>query len=55
MEEEKPAVEGGSTAGQYTYCTYKYVFAKVALLDVVAPLEERCSLEPVPLRGSPPP
>jgi hypothetical protein len=30
----KPAAEGGSTAGQFTQCTHKYGFEKVALQDV---------------------
>ena len=51
----KPAAEGGSTAGQYRQCTYEYGFAKVALQDVVALLEDRSLLEPLPLSVFPPP
>jgi hypothetical protein len=49
----KPAAEGGSTAGQFRKCTYKYGFGKVALYDVVSLLEDRCLSEPVPLGVSP--
>ena len=45
---EKPAAEGGSTAGQYRQCTYKYGFAKVVLQHLVALLEDPYSLGPVP-------
>ena len=51
---EKPAAEGGSTAGQPIECTHKYGLRKLALQDVVALREDRWLFGPVPLGGFPP-
>jgi hypothetical protein len=40
---------GGSTAGQYTQCTYKCGFDKVATQHLVALLENRWFLDPASL------
>jgi hypothetical protein len=44
---------GGSTASQYTQCTYKCGFEKVATQHVVALLENRWFLDPASLGACP--